>query len=76
MLFITLPELEDAINFWRNKSPSIGDSLILSKEASALAKPYAILILQGAQRISIDNLESKELDAWNRYLLEISNSKG
>lgn len=76
MLFITLPELEDAINFWRNKSPSIGDSLILSKEASALAKPYAILILQGAQRVSIDNLESKELDAWNRYLLEISNSKG
>ena len=76
MLFITLTELENAINFWRNKSPSVGESLVLSKEASALAKPYAILILQGAQRISIDNLESKELDAWNKYLLEISNSKG
>jgi hypothetical protein len=76
MLFITLPELEDAINFWRNKSPSVGESLVLSKEASALAKPYAILIMQGAQRISIDNLDAKELDAWNKYLIETSITKG
>ncbi|SMC75698.1 DUF3717 domain-containing protein [Polynucleobacter kasalickyi] len=76
MLFISLPELENAINFWRNKSPSVGDSLILSKEASALAKPYAILILQGAQRISVDNLDPNELDAWNRYLQESFNRKG
>jgi hypothetical protein len=61
MLFISLTELESAINFWRNKSPSIGESLILSKEASALAKPYAVLILHGAQRISVDNLDSEAL---------------
>lgn len=76
MLFISLPELENAINYWRNKSPSVGDSLILSKEASALAKPYALLILQGAQRISIDNLDSKALAAWNGYLQECFNRKG
>lgn len=76
MLFISLPELETAINFWRNKSPSVGESLVLSQEASALAKPYAILILQGAQRISVDNLDAKALDAWNRYLQESFNTKG
>jgi hypothetical protein len=75
MLFISLPELENAINFWRNKSPSIGESLVLCKEASALAKPYAILILQGAQRVSVDNLDSKALDAWNKYLQESFNRK-
>lgn len=68
MLFISLQELENAINFWRNLSPSKGDALELSKEASALAKPYAILILQGAQRISVDNLDAKALEAWNGYL--------
>ncbi|MGE8510503.1 MAG: DUF3717 domain-containing protein, partial [Paraburkholderia terricola] len=38
---ITIHELEAAINFWRARSPSSGDELVLCKEASALSKPYA-----------------------------------
>ena len=54
MLFINLPDLEAAINYWRTQSPSKGDALELCPEVSALAKPYAALILQGSKRLSID----------------------
>jgi hypothetical protein len=71
MLFISLPELEAAINYWRNQSPSVGDALELCPEVSALAKPYAVLIIQGAQRLAIDNLDPKALAAWNAYLSNV-----
>jgi hypothetical protein len=67
MLFITLPELESAINYWRSMSPSVGDALELCPEVSALAKPYAVLIIQGAQRVAVDYLDEKALEAWNGY---------
>jgi len=71
MLFISLPELEAAINYWRSQSPSVGDALELCPEVSALAKPYAVLIIQGAQRLAIDYLDSKALEAWNGYINHI-----
>ena len=43
---ISIHELEAAINFWRARSPSSGDELSLCKEASALSRPYALLIVQ------------------------------
>jgi hypothetical protein len=39
---------------------------------SALAKPYAVLIIQGAQRLAIDYLDPKALAAWNGYLQFLS----
>ena len=57
MLFVTIQELEAAINYWRSQSPSEGDELQLCSEASALAKPYALMIVQGAQRIPMDVLD-------------------
>ena len=68
MLFVSITEIEAAINFWRSKSPSQGESLILCPEASALAKPYASLILQGAQRISVNHLDAQALSAWQMYM--------
>jgi hypothetical protein len=47
---ITINELEAAINFWRARSPSEGDELVLCKEASALSKPYALMIVQRRRR--------------------------
>ena len=73
MLFITLPELESAINYWRMQSPSVGDSLELCPEVSALAKPYAVLIIQGAQRLAVDYLDEKALHAWNGYINHLRN---
>ena len=57
MLFVTIQELEAAINYWRSQSPSEGDELRLCPEASALAKPYALMIVQGAQRVPVDVLD-------------------
>lgn len=57
MLFVTIQELEAAINYWRGQSPSEGDELRLCPEAAALAKPYALMIVQGAQRVPVDVLD-------------------
>ncbi len=71
MLFISISELEAAINYWRTLSPTQGDALELCKEVTALSKPYAILIIQGAQRLAIDHLDAEALKAWNVYQASI-----
>jgi len=57
MLYISIQELEAAINYWRSQSPAEGEELRLCPEASALAKPYALMIVQGAQRVPTDVLD-------------------
>jgi hypothetical protein len=57
MLFISIQELESAINYWRSKSPAYGEELHLCSEAAALAKPYALMIVQGSQRVPMDVLD-------------------
>jgi hypothetical protein len=42
MLYISIQELEAAINYWRSQSPAKGEELRLCPEAAALAKPYAL----------------------------------
>ena len=58
MLYVSIQELEAAINYWRNQSPAGGEELRLCPEASALAKPYALMIVQGSQRVPMDVLDS------------------
>ncbi|GAB7526723.1 DUF3717 domain-containing protein [Paraburkholderia sp. 2C] len=65
---ITINELETAINFWRARSPSAGDELVLCKEASALSKPYALMIVQRQHRVSQEALDESARDAWNSYV--------
>lgn len=54
---ITLTDLESAINFWRQQSPSVGDELRLCPEAAALATPYAFMILKRRQTLSVNDLD-------------------
>ncbi|NDI27412.1 MAG: DUF3717 domain-containing protein [Burkholderiaceae bacterium] len=68
MVFVSIQDLEAAINYWRTQSPSKGDELVLSKEAGALAKPYALMIIQGAQRLPIEALSDNAKLAWAEYL--------
>jgi hypothetical protein len=65
---ITIHELEAAINFWRSRSPSSGDELSLCKEASALSKPYALMIVQRQQTLSPDRLDGFARQAWDSYV--------
>ncbi len=68
MLYVTIQELEAAINYWRNQSPAEGDELRLCAEASALAKPYALMIVQGSQRIPMDVLDELARTAIQKFI--------
>ena len=68
MLYISIQELEAAINYWRNRSPAKGDELSLCAEASLLAKAYALMIIQGAQRIPLDVLDEPSKIAIQKYI--------
>jgi hypothetical protein len=57
MLYISIQELEAAINYWRSQMPAGGEELRLCPEAAALAKPYALMIIQGSQRVPMDVLD-------------------
>lgn len=75
MLFISIQELETAINYWRDKYPSVGDELVLCPHAAALAKPYALMIVQSSQRIPLEALSEKAHRAWDEYRIEIQRGK-
>ena len=68
MLYVSIQELEAAINYWRSQSPAAGEELRLCPEASALAKPYALMIVQGAQRVPIDVLDELARAAIQKFL--------
>lgn len=74
MLYVTIQELEAAINYWRSQSPAEGEELRLCPEAAALAKPYALLIVQGAQRVPMDVLDDAARIAIQEYLKINQNS--
>ena len=74
MLFVTIQELEAAINFWRNQSPALGDELSLCPEASALAKPDALMIVQGSQRIPLDVLDEAARIAIQNFIKSTQNT--
>jgi hypothetical protein len=68
MLFLSIQDLEAAINYWRSQSPALGEELQLCPEAAALAKPYAMMIVQGAQRVPMDVLDEAAISAIQGYL--------
>jgi len=64
---ITLPQLEEAINFWRNRAPSRGDDHRLCPEAAALAVPYALMIVRHQHDIGADELPPAALAAYRAW---------
>jgi hypothetical protein len=73
MVFITIQELEAAINYWRSQSPAAGEELHLCSEAAALAKPYALMIVQGSQRVPVDVLDDVAKAAIQTFLMKQQN---
>ena len=67
MLYISILELEAAINYWRSQSPAEGEELRLCPEAAALAKPYALMIIQSSQRVPMDVLDEVAQAAIHRF---------
>lgn len=68
MALIPIHELEAAINYWRGRSPSSGDELALCKEASALSRPYALLIVQRRSSLPSEQLDEDARAAWEAYV--------
>jgi len=71
MLFITIQELEAEINYWSSQSPAVGEELALCLEAAVLAKPYALMIVQGSQRMPLDVLDESARLALQGYFRTI-----
>jgi hypothetical protein len=64
---ISLPELEQAINYWRALRPSAGEERALSTEVNALAEVYALMIFKHAKTLPLESLESEPrqlIEAW------------
>ncbi|SAI66318.1 Protein of uncharacterised function (DUF3717) [Bordetella ansorpii] len=64
---ICLPDLEDAINYWRARLPSQGEEARLCAQAAALARPYALMILAHRHDIAPDDLSPEALDAYRQW---------
>lgn len=62
---ITLPELEQAINYWRSLRPSSGEERALSPEVNTLATVYALMIYNKARSLPLSDLDQNA-----RQLLE------
>lgn len=66
---LTMPELEQAINYWRALRPSHGEECTLSPEVNKLATVYALMIFRHAGSIPLASLDAdtqKLLEAWRR----------
>ncbi len=71
---IPLNDLESAINYWRAKKPSVGEECRLCAEASALATPYALMILGRQHAVVVDSLSETAqaaLVAWHTDIQKI-----
>ncbi|HEX7641792.1 MAG TPA: DUF3717 domain-containing protein [Burkholderiaceae bacterium] len=55
---ITLTELEEAINYWRQLRPSQGEERALSPEVNTLATVYATMIYSRQRAMPLDSLNA------------------
>ncbi|EOA04676.1 DUF3717 domain-containing protein [Herbaspirillum sp. AP02] len=62
---LTLTELEDAINYWRQQRPASGEECALSPEVNALAGLYALMIFHRRHEVDLE-----QIDAQARQLIE------
>lgn len=69
---ITLSEIESAINFWRQRSPSVGEELRLCREASSLATPYARMIIERRQSLPVAELSDHAQQAFREWQAALS----
>lgn len=69
---LTLMQIEAAINYWRARSPSAGEDLRLCAQASALAQPYAMMIIERRVSIPFADLAENANEAWKLYCLAVT----
>lgn len=66
---LTLPELEQVINYWRSLRPSSGEECALSPEVNVLATVYATMIFNRSKSLPLDTLDTAArqlVDSWRQ----------
>ena len=66
MAGIHITDIEAAINYWRDKSPS-PDGITLAPELRALAKVYALLVFCHEEEADDASLSSAAMAAWQAW---------
>jgi hypothetical protein len=71
---ISLPELEQAINYWRLQRPAVGEECALSPEVNALANVYALMIINHSSSValaSMDSIAQQLIGTWRQHMLDL-----
>jgi hypothetical protein len=55
---LSLPDLEAAINYWRDRRPARGNEYALSAQVNMLARVYALMIYNHASSVEMDGLDA------------------
>lgn len=71
---IAITQLEQAINYWRARSPATGEESRLCREAAALATPYALMILYGRRQIAAGDMGEGALAAYESWRAQASST--
>ncbi len=71
---ITMTEIEAAINYWRHKEPAQGEELRLSRKASVLAEPYAMMIMTKRKAVAMELLSAAVQEVIRQWRSETGQS--
>ena len=63
---IHITDIEAAINYWRDKSPS-PDGITLAPELRALAEVYALMVFYREEDVGVAGFPPKAMDAWQTW---------
>lgn len=63
MTALHITDIEAAINYWRERAPSV-DGVLLSPEVRALAEVYALMIYTGQMEVSTQGFPQHAMAAW------------
>ena len=63
MTAIHITDIEAAINYWRDRSPS-PDGVLLTPEVRALAQVYALMIYARESEVAVEGFPSYAMAAW------------
>jgi hypothetical protein len=66
MSVIHITDIEAAINYWRELTPS-PDGVTLSKELRALAKVYALMVYFKEDEVAVKGFPSEAYAAWMKW---------
>ncbi len=74
MRTIKLRELEDCLNFWRDRRPSTGTECALSAEVNALGSAYGELIFRRKDELPESALSPAQLNAYQSWKNAVASS--